>query len=767
MATDARPREESETVLGRSGRMTSCAECQRLRLKCDKKVPCASCVRRGCDTICPAGTMRSNGRGKRSTMSHVPELNTVITEMGERIRQLELALANARGHVWDMKKPIDALLASVPLRTESTLLQAGKVLGSFSVNGDGDAVYFGPTAGAESLLSIASSAVGLSQRERFPFTSITELFPVSSDQTPWDAELAVLQLAAQLPLEEQAWRLCETYYRNGCWTGMPIMQSEIVELLTLIYHNIASEDRHESSAITQQMAVLFLVFALASLVDLDLPPYNSEADRYFDLACAALSITPLFENPTVVTVQALTLLACYYSHGGPRFTMDGAWSTISLASNLSQRLGLHRESFGSKLSPKLSNRCRALFWETYSIETSYGLAVGRPTGTFLSDISCPFPPDEADDEQPFVKIFPGYRRARWRGTKEVTALIMENFLTTKKPTYKAVLEMDQRIRKYILSCPFKDFPSLENEPPFAYIQRNLIPDQAKIMILYVHSGYFVEALREKPTNPMASSYSASFLAGYLSATGIIEANKRNFTTHPLLFTRWWGVWKSLFHASIIIGITACRYPKKNHHPHAILALITAIDMFEKGAESSPRARSCLAILHRLRDKGVTAHSQVMSDPNPILPRPVDPEIERDLDIFVGYTRVVGATNEAIGTILRHPEPDHPLAPAQGTSELSEGRQKHDSRVDHPPPPTSGTNEPQQDQQHFEPYISHFFDSPPPFENTTTAWESHTIPSADISGGGFFLPYPPVGAPDMGGTSDLQLTQSWADFLQDS
>jgi hypothetical protein len=33
----------------------SCAECRRLKLKCDKKVPCGSCVRRGCESICPCG----------------------------------------------------------------------------------------------------------------------------------------------------------------------------------------------------------------------------------------------------------------------------------------------------------------------------------------------------------------------------------------------------------------------------------------------------------------------------------------------------------------------------------------------------------------------------------------------------------------------------------------------------------------------------------------------------------------------------------------
>ena len=36
----------------------SCAECHRLKLKCDKKLPCASCERRGCESICPLGEPR-------------------------------------------------------------------------------------------------------------------------------------------------------------------------------------------------------------------------------------------------------------------------------------------------------------------------------------------------------------------------------------------------------------------------------------------------------------------------------------------------------------------------------------------------------------------------------------------------------------------------------------------------------------------------------------------------------------------------------------
>ena len=43
----------------------SCAECRRLKLKCDKTVPCSSCSRRGCASICPNGSL-TTGQGTRS-----------------------------------------------------------------------------------------------------------------------------------------------------------------------------------------------------------------------------------------------------------------------------------------------------------------------------------------------------------------------------------------------------------------------------------------------------------------------------------------------------------------------------------------------------------------------------------------------------------------------------------------------------------------------------------------------------------------------------
>ncbi|KAH9940787.1 uncharacterized protein BXZ73DRAFT_88507 [Epithele typhae] len=46
---------DDEIELKRARGEISCAECRRLKLKCDKKIPCGSCVRRGCTSICPNG----------------------------------------------------------------------------------------------------------------------------------------------------------------------------------------------------------------------------------------------------------------------------------------------------------------------------------------------------------------------------------------------------------------------------------------------------------------------------------------------------------------------------------------------------------------------------------------------------------------------------------------------------------------------------------------------------------------------------------------
>lgn len=79
-AEEAKKKRQKDRELKRLRGEISCAECRRsvsprtisyylltnhsLKLKCDKQVPCGSCARRGCQSICPNGVL-TGGQGTR------------------------------------------------------------------------------------------------------------------------------------------------------------------------------------------------------------------------------------------------------------------------------------------------------------------------------------------------------------------------------------------------------------------------------------------------------------------------------------------------------------------------------------------------------------------------------------------------------------------------------------------------------------------------------------------------------------------------------
>ncbi|KAJ7064791.1 hypothetical protein C8F01DRAFT_983201 [Mycena amicta] len=97
--------EQKEIDVKRLRGELSCAECRRLKLKCDKSVPCGSCVRRGCESICPCGIL-SAGQGTRFILADTDELHAQIAAMSQRIRQLEEALAILQGAVSADRHPL-------------------------------------------------------------------------------------------------------------------------------------------------------------------------------------------------------------------------------------------------------------------------------------------------------------------------------------------------------------------------------------------------------------------------------------------------------------------------------------------------------------------------------------------------------------------------------------------------------------------------------------------------------------------------------------
>ncbi|KAF9485642.1 hypothetical protein BDN70DRAFT_870940 [Pholiota conissans] len=179
---DAQTQRAQDKESKRARGALSCAECRRLKLKCDKTVPCSSCKRRGCSAICPNGSLIT-GQGTRFVLADTEALHQKIAFMSDRIRQLEDALAILQTTVAGPEGEPHPLLHRDLLKIKSSIeLHAASgsggqdelkireddendaeeelddVFGTLAIRDDGAATFYGRSAGSESLLMDATSA---------------------------------------------------------------------------------------------------------------------------------------------------------------------------------------------------------------------------------------------------------------------------------------------------------------------------------------------------------------------------------------------------------------------------------------------------------------------------------------------------------------------------------------------------------------------------------------------------------------------------------
>lgn len=174
--------------------------------------------------------------------------------------------------------------------------------------------------------------------EKFAFT-----FPFNVSVR--DHEAFMDKLETYLPSQPRAWALCETYLEQFSWWFRPIKRDELVnEILAPIYRKISDpmktayhrKSDAEAGRCPHLLATLFMLLAVGALVDLTLQPCSVEAETYYRLGRAALSMRSVFDSPELETVQAVSLMAAYHSLCSSRHTLESAWSLVSLASKLGQ-----------------------------------------------------------------------------------------------------------------------------------------------------------------------------------------------------------------------------------------------------------------------------------------------------------------------------------------------------------------------------------------------------------------------------------------------
>ncbi|KAF7979211.1 hypothetical protein HWV62_43154 [Athelia sp. TMB] len=572
--------------------------------------------------------------------------------MSQRIQQLEDALASLqsgvssephfllRDDLLSIKIFPEQLSSDKSFPSDDTFIETLEAFGTLTINDSGQSKYFGPSATGTEVLLPTDSAEPAAGAYR-PETSAPELLNnlaaesfmdggYASDSDTYQSAMAML--FDLLPHSMRASNLCETYLENFAWNCQLVRRQELFgDFLAPVYKAKKNREVSTGQAIHQisphKLAALFLVFAQGALTDMTLPAYNEEAERYHHYARAALALRSLINTPTVEAVQAIVLMVYYRSGAGERYSRDSIAVLASIA---------YRDPTRWHMDEKTVQCRRRVFWEVYAADLTHSGQLGRPPSIELSYVDCAFPNDGGDSETQF-------RNWMYQFIRNIFGSVVKITLAAAPPDYKQILELDRKVREMVLPPGLQALlPNGEDNEeyisPGMYLQRYILAQFRSASMLFIHKCFFVQALLDHPENPLRSVYATSFLATYRAASAIITTAASLVRGFPALFLRWGPIWGQLFCSAIIVGSTAFKASSSSMASSALEELTICVELFEKAAETSERARTGLGILKKLEEKASSALLQYRDGiVSPSLDAQEDGTAE--LALFGGQTRL--------------------------------------------------------------------------------------------------------------------------------
>ncbi|KAL1681609.1 fungal-specific transcription factor domain-containing protein [Schizophyllum commune] len=692
-AQDATNPQAREIELKRARGEVSCAECRRLKIRCDKQIPCQSCTRRGCASLCPNGAL-ATGQGTRYVLAATEHLHRRLGRLGERIRALEAGLEASQRRVSKEPHPllaedkllinVDQLIAeaeSSPSPSPAPQARDDMIdaFGTLSISDHGVSRFFGPTGGAESLLMATTPIIGgksphwsgSSQTTTTPspvpsspptspasYTANPTLFSHTFPFTPIGSQGDVYALIlTYLPPLRDALALIDAYYdpANALRRATPWAQVKC-DMLPRLYPDYlpppppmpdedhVDDDRYGKDCTgPHALALLFMVFSVGALVRCGEPGGTELAVHYRQLAHAALQLRHLMETPSIFTIQALHLMSMYcalMSQGGvgphdesAETTMETSWSLLTFACHLCQTIGLHRDSERWGLSAKMIRRRRHLFWQLFTADIWQSLNTGRPPAFSRHYIDCNFPEYPANEQDTGI-----LETWHFKFASECLSEVVARLVVAESPNYAVVMALDKKVREFALP-EGKDALKRETKNKVGY---GMLDHVKETVLLFIHRSFFAQAILEQPINPLKSNYAPSFLAAYRASTTILKSVKELYEIAPSSAARHLSMWTQAFGAAIVFGTVVTRGPKSPLATSAMQELDQACTLFAKAAVRSKRAVAALPILQKLSAQARSALINDSENAPPQLPNTArqDQDDEDVLAIFAGHARFV-------------------------------------------------------------------------------------------------------------------------------
>ncbi|KAL0954269.1 hypothetical protein HGRIS_005397 [Hohenbuehelia grisea] len=280
-----------------------------------------------------------------------------------------------------------------------------------------------------------------------------------------------------------------------------------------------------------------------------------------------------------------------------------------------------RDSARWNLDPTTVQRRRSLFWDIFAADVSHSLALGRPPAIHLSYVDCEFPFDEEATLNDAQEVQHGFWRMKHTFARDIFYAVLETTLTAKSPSYSTVLDLDRKVRELSFPAAFKPYARREDgeEEYFSSslsLRAYYASQHRTVTMLYLHRSFFAQAMIDYPANPLLSPFAPSFLTAYRCASINIKATAHQFDRCPEIGYRLWFLLYHTFSSAVIVGSVVTHSPNSPMASSALLDLGLAVELFEKAAAKSRRARIALAVLRKLKDKAIRSYNQFCSQTLP-------------------------------------------------------------------------------------------------------------------------------------------------------
>ncbi|EJD46867.1 hypothetical protein AURDEDRAFT_86868 [Auricularia subglabra TFB-10046 SS5] len=596
----------------------SCAECRRLKLKCDRKLPCSSCLKRGCAAICPNGMC--SDVCEAFVLADTKQLHAKIEAMSKRIGELEDALAAVQAKISHEKHPLLAdklMMVKAPPPTQNVTAamnepvdKADEMAERFGTLTLGDrAHFFGQHAAADVRMPLFPKTLSTQEEGAPDIPTTASSLPLDilllSNEFPManisEARETVLSLLASwVPSAPQAWDLIELYYREAAWLFLVITKEDFTES---IFARIYADAVPSVADITpHELALFFMLLCIACMSDMRRPPYNVDASNYYQLARAAVGLDSVIDHPTLNAIRAIHLMSMYAQMCEQLGSATTVYILNGLNAQLCQSLGLHRDDTQWKLPERDQQNRRHLFWEVATYDLYASIGYGRPPSFTMAHVDAQVPAANYKFIGPDAERLASFRVWNHTFTQKVLFKVMDEAFGVAPLTYAAVMRLDRLVREHPLpeDMRIEDVGEPQtNIPTWLLLQRSTIFGLTQKLLLFLHRTFFARALAEHPADPLQSKYAQSVLTAFRSALYISAGVRAMYAQAPIV-ARFWVFLSQSFSACLVLGSIVIKAPGCGLAPPAWAEFERLYQFLEQAAPMSRRTARIMPNVRKLR-----------------------------------------------------------------------------------------------------------------------------------------------------------------------